>query len=387
MQRGPERDYFAGVLANRTGNIAESIQLLNGALPGLRRTHALRAATALEALADDYNKSFRYANAAQTYDDLLTHFANQLPRKQLQGTKDDSGVAHLLRQAPVQTITWQGPTRLKIERNVLGSAVTNLTVNGVQELWLLDTGANLSVVSRSFARKIGLKPLPGFGQTMGGITGIENPLQTAVLPTLQMGGATLRNVVVLILDDTNLKIGMGKQTYQISAIVGYPVFQSLGVITFLRDGWFEAGDAVRRSATGTRMYMKLLMPVIECGVEGKGLPFSFDTGASGTNLSIRYFDRFRRGVGSWKMGENKSYGAGGLRRRAVYLQPKLNLAVGDKTANLTNVPIFTTMMGSDIDELYGNLGQDMVAQFESFTMDFSKMIFTLGAPTIAQGQY
>jgi hypothetical protein len=87
------------------------------------------------------------------------------------------------------------------------------------------------------------------------------------------------------------------------------------------------------------------------------------------------------------MGENKSFGAGGLRQRAVYLQPKLNLAVGDKTATLTNVPIFTTMMGSDIDELYGNLGQDMVAQFESFTMDFSKMIFTLGAPTIAQGQH
>jgi hypothetical protein len=123
---------------------------------------------------------------------------------------------------------------------------------------------------------------------------------------------------------------MGKQTYQINAIVGYPVFQSLGVITFLRNGWFEAGDAARRSATGTRMYMKLLMPVIECGVEGKGLLFSFDTGASGTNLSIRYFDQFRRGAGSWKMGENKSFGAGGLRQRAVYLQPKLNLAVGER---------------------------------------------------------
>src|ERR1700731_1001647 len=71
MQPGSERDYFAGVLANRTGSIAESIQLLNGALPGLRKTHALRAAIALEALADDYNKSFRYADAAQTYDDLL----------------------------------------------------------------------------------------------------------------------------------------------------------------------------------------------------------------------------------------------------------------------------------------------------------------------------
>jgi predicted aspartyl protease len=124
----------------------------------------------LESLADDYNKSFFYDDAARAYDDLLTHFAGQLGSKQLQGTKDDAGVMHLLQGAPAQTIFWQRPTRLKTERNVLGSVVTELTVNGVQAQWLLDTGANLSVVSRSFARQLGLKPLPGFGQTMAQIT-------------------------------------------------------------------------------------------------------------------------------------------------------------------------------------------------------------------------
>ena len=380
MNPGPERDYFAGVLANRAGRTKDSIRLLNDALPKIRELQAARAAVALEALADDYNKNFRYDDAARTYDDLLTHFAGQLGSKQLQGTKDDAGVMRLLQGAPAQTITWKGPTRLKIEHNVLGSAVTELTVNGIQEKWLLDTGANLSVVSRSFARRLGLKPLPGFGQTMAGITGIENPLQVAVLPMLEMGGATLHNVVVLVLDDSNLKIEIGKQVYQINAIVGYPVFQALGAISFQRDGWFEAGDAIRHSATSTRMYMKLLMPVIECEVEGKDLPFSFDTGASGTNLSIRYFERFRKEAGSWKKGEIKSYGAGGVKRRAIYLQPKLDLTVGDRTATLKHVPIFTTKMGSDIDELYGNLGQDMVSAFDNFTLDFSKMTFSLGAP-------
>jgi predicted aspartyl protease len=340
----------------------------------------------LEALADDYNKSFRYGDAARSYDDLLAHFANQMSGPQLQGTKDDAGVAHLLRGAPAQTIAWQGPTRLKTGRNPIGSVVTDLTVNGVRGPWLLDTGANVSVVSRSFARRIGVKPLPGFGQTMAGITGIENPLQAAVLPTLQMGGATLHNVVVLILDDANLKISMGKQAYQINAIVGYPVFQALGAITFSHAGGFEAGDTARRSATGTRMYMKLLMPVIECGVEDHDLPFSFDTGASGTNLSIRYYERFRGEAGMWKKGENKSFGAGGLRRREIYLQPKLDLVVGDKTATLRRVPIFTVRMGSDIDELYGNLGQDLVAGFESFTLDFSAMTFSLGAPIMVRGR-
>jgi len=383
MPAGPERDYFAGVLANRTGHPEDSIRLLNDALPRIRRSHPARAAVGLEALADDYNKSFRYDDAAQTYDDLLTHFAAYFDRQRLQGTKDDSGVMHLLRQVPPQTITRQGRVRLRTKRDAIGSVVTELEVNGIREQWLLDTGANFSVVTRGFARRLGLKPLAGFGQTTAGVTGIENPLRVAVLPPLQMGAATLRNVVVLILDDASLKVELGKQTFQINAIIGYPVFQALGAITFLREGVFEAGETGPRNAAGARIYMKLLTPVIECGVEGKQLPFTFDTGASGSNLSVRYYERFRAETGSWKRGENKSSGAGGVVRRKIYLQPRLEVTVGNQTATLENVSIFPEKMGSDLDELYGNLGQDMVAKFESFTLDFSKMTFSLGPPLAA----
>jgi hypothetical protein len=35
-------------------------------------------------------------------------------------------------------------------------------------------------------------------------------------------------------------------------------------------------------------------------------------------------------------------------------------------------------MNSGIDVLYGNLGQDVVADFEGFTLDFVQMRFILG---------
>jgi len=380
MQPGTEHDYFAGLLANRTGHIEESIRLLNEVLPAIRGSQPLRAEVALEALADDYNKSFRYFDAARTYDDLLTHFAAQVDRRHLQGTKDDAGVVRLLRDAPPQSISGPGAVRLKTVRNAIGSLNTELTVNGVREAWLLDTGANQSAVSGSFARRLGLTPLPGYGQTTAGITGVENRLQVAIVPTMQLGGATLHNVVVLILDDANLKVEMGKEAYQINAIIGYPVFQALGVITFLQGGWLESGDTTRRHAGGARMFMKLLMPVIECGVAGTDLPFALDTGATGSNFSIRYYERFRTQDRAWTKSETKSFGAGGIRRRVTYLQPRVSLKVGDRTATLERVPVFRTKMGSDIDELYGNLGQDLVAKFESFTLDFANMTFSLGAP-------
>ena len=117
---------------------------------------------------------------------------------------------------------------------------------------------------------------------------------------------------------------------------------------------------------------------IDGGAGGQKLPFSFDTGASSTDLTERYFRHFREHSGSWKKGENRSAGAGVT--RAIYMQPELRLAVGTRTAILRCVSIFTQPLGSDLDDLCGNLGQDMVSGFASFTLDFSRMRFTLGEP-------
>ncbi len=377
MKPGPEHDYFTGVLANAENHIEESIQVLTAALPNLQGSRRDRAAIALQTLADDYTKVSRYADAARIDDDLLTHFSDQLTPEELKGAKDDSGIMHILLDAPPQTITWDGPVDLKTERNPINSLNLGLTVNGVSGPWLVDTGANLSVVSKSFAARLGLSPLPGVAQTRGGLTGIENPLQVAVLPTLQIGGATLHNVVLMILPDANININLGKTSYQINGIVGYPVLQALGVISFLQDGRFEAGAGTRAKGTGAPMYMKGLTPLVVCSVEGKDLPFSFDTGASDTNLYVRYYREFRSESKRWKKATEKTSGAGGLVKRRIYFQPEVKLGIGDKTSILKKVSIYTSGTGSDTEYLYGNLGQDVPANFSSYTHDFTNMTFTL----------
>jgi predicted aspartyl protease len=262
----------------------------------------------------------------------------------------------------------------------MNSLNVELTVNGMQAPWLLDTGANISVVSQSFAERLGVKFLPGNAQTTAGITGIENPLRVAFLPALQMGGATLHNVVVMVLNDANLNIKLGKGSYQINGIIGYPVFQALGTVTFLRDGEFEAGDKARAAGVGARMYMDGLTPIIECKVEGQDLPFSFDTGASDTDFLVRYYQRFQSESKTWKKRTIKTSGAGGVVKRKVYVQRHVNLGIGSQIVSLKNISIHTSGTGSNNNELYGNLGQDVVANFDSFTLDFSSMTFTLGSP-------
>lgn len=380
MPPGPGRDYFAGVLANANNHIAESIDLLTRALPSLREPRPDRAAVALQTLADDYTKIFKYADAARTANDLLRNFAGQLTPEQVKGANDDMGIMEILRDAPAQTIAWHGTVKLKTERNPINSLNATLTVNGVQAQWLLDTGANLSLVSKGFAKQLGLKLLPGTAYTRAGLTGIKNPLHVAILPTLQIGGATLQNVVIMVLEDSSLRIGLGKEAYQINGIIGYPVFQALGSISFLHDGEFVAEPAARSAASGAPLFMKGLTPIVMCTIEGRQLPFSFDTGASGTDLYVRYYREFNHESHDWKKGTEKDGGAGGVIKRKVFFQPEVKLGVGDKTVMLKKVSIYTTGTGTDTDQLYGNLGQDVPANFDSFTLDFNNMSFRLGEP-------
>lgn len=373
MPRGPGRDYLAGVLANRRGKLDESIKLLNRALPSLHESKDDRAVVAFQTLADDYTKAFDYAAAAKAYAEL----AVLSPRK---GGSDDAQIIHLLAGVKPTTISWHGPVRLKTTRSAIGLVVTELEVNGVKGEWVLDTGSNYSIVSKSFAEKLGLKALPGYAQTGSGSTGLENRLQAAVIASMQVGGATLKNVVVLIFNDRNLNIQLPKRSYQINAMLGYPVFQAMGIITFTRSGEFEAGAAADRGGTATPMYMRRLTPVADFVTNGVALPFTLDTGGLNTQFSVRYYDRFKKKNLGWKEGVEEFAGAGGNMRRRICMQPVLRLGIGDKTAVLKDASISPVKMHSGLDQLYGNVGLDVFRQFESFTFDFADMTFRVGKP-------
>jgi hypothetical protein len=189
------------------------------------------------------------------------------------------------------------------------------------------------VVSRTFAEHLGVTPLEGVAASGSGLTGRKASVRAAVLPTMQVGVAALANVVLVIIDDENLRIGSGPEAYQINAILGYPVLKALGVVTFTPDE-FLAGETGERNAGGTRMYMRGLTPAIECEVEGRPLLFTVDTGASSTDLSVRYYELFREHADSWKTQTVENAGVGGSSRLDEYIQPRVVMKVGASTATL-----------------------------------------------------
>ena len=238
---GPEHNLFAGVLADRTSRLDEAIRLLNPLAP--EKTSATgttlsptRLALVLGSLADAHLKLFHYAQASALYTRLLTEAPAGLSPAYLKDDQDDADTLKLLLTAPPQTIDFNTPgltlTDLPTHSDPLGSITANLTAHNLTTPWILDTGANFSVVSETFARQLGLTLSTNTAHTQGA-TGAENPLHTAILDSLTLGTATVHNIVLLVLPDANLTIASGKKkTYVIPAILGYPVFQALGIIRF-----------------------------------------------------------------------------------------------------------------------------------------------------------
>jgi predicted aspartyl protease len=375
MPNGSERDYFHGMLAARSGRFGEAIAELERALPHLRESAPPRAATALATIGTAYRAENRYRDAARAYAELSERFPNQLDPF----PADDAALARILSGTAPQAISWNGPVKLKTSNNPIGSRVTELVVRGVRGVWLLDTGANQSVVSRTFAQRLGVTALQGEASAGSGLTGRKSALRAALLPALQVGGAALTNVVLIVLDDENLRIGSGPDAYQIDAILGYPVLKALGVITFTRDE-FLAGGTIDEDGRGVPMYMRGLTPAIECDVEGRPLLFTLDTGASSTDLSVRYYELFRAQAESWKTQRVEAAGAGGSVNRDVYIQPRLAMKSGANMVTLKDVSILPVRINGGIDILFGNLGQDFFEAFETFSLNFSTMRFIPGAP-------
>jgi len=386
LPTGPERDYFAGILANREGRVDESIQLLQPVIPQIQEEHPAQAAIGLWTLADDCIKSYRYLQAIGFYENVLAHFRTHLDSNDLKSIEDDYNTAKLLQNAPAQTISFAGPVRIPTHRGALDSLDANLTVNGVTASWILDTGANFSTVSASFAKRLGVKLSAGVAQTQG-ITGAENPLHVAILPELKLGSATVRNVVLLVLDDSNLNVPLGHgKHFQIDAVLGYPVFQALGAITFTSDGWFEAGSAAEPTNSGARLFMHELTPLLECSEANRKLLFSFDTGANESVFSVRYYRDFPAAFRALKKKRYGMSGAGGAKMMYSYHLPRVALKVGATQALLHDVPVIPAPTDTDLDKVYGNLGRDLVAGSRSFTLDFTNMRFALGSPVKSPGQ-
>ncbi|KRG76445.1 hypothetical protein ABB28_03115 [Stenotrophomonas chelatiphaga] len=372
-----EGDYVRGLVANRLNDVDASTRALLHALPELERRHSPRAADALLTLSDDYQKSSLYADQAKALREVLQHHAKDIDPDAVRGVRDVLALASALSGSPPQSISFAGPSRLPIRRNPLGTLDVEAVANGIGGSWMLDSGANYSVVSESFAKRLGLSVKDGTGG-IASSTGVTVQSKVAIIKEIHLGSATLRNVAVLVVSDALLHIRLPAKEHQISAALGFPVFQALGRIRFHGDKAISIGPASGPLEGGTQIYMDGLTPTVMVSTEGEMVPLVLDTGASATGLSSAYWIKVKDRAGAWPRSQQLSAGMGGARSFDTVNQPEWKFVLGKQEITLKNVRIQTTSRpGPGGPPMFGTLGQDAWSDAAGFTLDFRSMRFRI----------
>jgi clan AA aspartic protease (TIGR02281 family) len=377
-----DRAFFEGVMANRRNRPAESITLLQPLIPSLSATNQERAVVALSTLADDYEKTFQYAAAADTYASLAHNFVPYMSGDQIKKATREAARWNLLRAAPAQSSAVDGPFTVETTRDRLGLVETSVTVAGQRISMILDTGANLSAINRSTALRLGLDLSPS-QSTMEGMAGNPMLVHTAVIPELEIGKAVFHNVAVIVVEDKDMFVP--SMQYALPGSLGFPVLTALGKITFFADERFGVGlRATPAKPASGNLFLQRLTPIVSATIRGKEELFTIDTGATGSLLSARYYKDYPHEFESQFVDELVLTGAGGTRSFPAYYASQITLSLGGACVRLDDVPVLIKPRGISDDYFYGNLGQSALNLFPSYTFDFQNMSFTVDGPACAQ---
>jgi predicted aspartyl protease len=366
------RAFFQGVMANRTNQVEKSIRLIQPVLSILLATNTIHAQLALCTLADDYAKSFRYAEAAIAYTDA-DRVARGLRGEFECDARRQAARWRLLAGSPHQTVSGSRSFTVTGKRDAFGLFQIPVMAGNYTGSWVVDSGANLSVIRRSIAERIGLTV--SRSEAVGQGVGAPVRVHTAVIPDLKVGKALLHNVAVVVVQDSAL--GDPKASYQIDGCLGFPALATFGAVTFYQDGRVRFGNVPRRQTNSFHnLFLENFTPLVAADL-GIGIRlFALDTGAQGTVLSAQFYQEDTRAIDFTNPVSFELAGVGGSLSTTAYMLASVVARFGGECSIIEDVPLLTVATGLP-DEFYGNIGQSALSSFSSFTLDFNAMHFSV----------
>jgi hypothetical protein len=177
-----------------------------------------------------------------------------------------------------------------------------------------------------------------------------------IADSLYIGEVLVRNVVFQVMPDSILYIAQVK--FQLNVIIGFPIIEQLQEVHIFSNGKMTIPLTPTKSDIHN-FALNGLDPVIALRAGNDTLAFNFDSGASSSVFYAAYFEKYKAAV--IKTGVKKTVGfggAGGAQKKEVYILPKLNLTLGNKTVAVDSISVLTKPIAPG-EKFYGNVGQDI----------------------------
>lgn len=305
------------------------------------------------------------------------------PSQKLSEISQTYSVASYLGDAPAQKLLRLSTGKaFPTWRDKVGLMRTRVAINGIQQDVVLDTGANLSVITRSAAKKLGLHMLEG-AASIRSATSNEVATRIGLADRIVIAGSVLANVAFLVLDDAQLEMPVAGG-YRIDAIVGFPVFRTLGRIRFGQRDFMVETEQLPDPACPPNLRAIGSTLFVQTEINGIPVPLHLDTGANRSGLSPRFAREQPEVLTGLERGTSQFAGAGGAMMQIDQaLWRTIEITIACRTLEVPELAIQITDSQTAMNDYYGVLGNDVLKAFQTFTLDFKNMHFQLGPPVNA----
>lgn len=365
--------YFDAFCFNAFNQYGKSIiatnQLLTKYGKQLKRNELLKL---LNLQGRNFNNTYQYALAANVYQTILQEYSEQLSESELSNYKNLYTINATLAKAHVkpQIKHQEKEHTIPIYHNIFNHLMLPVSSNGKHEHFVFDTGAMVSTVSESTAKKLGLH-IYETDINVNTATHISIKTKLGVAEKLMIGDLLFENVVFLVTNDEDLNFP--KFDYSIPGIIGLPILMQMEEMQINLNDNSLLVPLKPSTRDFTNLFMLGNTPVVEMRAGTDILHMALDTGARNSELSRKYFDKNRQEIEL--KGEKQTVGrgsAGGSIEEEVYFYPNFKYRIGTKT----NVLEFIAINLSDyqfLKNLDGNLGQDVSTQYDYTIINFKSM--------------
>jgi predicted aspartyl protease len=247
-----------------------------------------------------------------------------------------------------------------------------IRVNGVQGNYFLDTGMNISIMSESEAKRLGLEVQEN-STKLTDISGTPSSTRVAEAADLWIGKIHLKNVAFAVYPDENepwVEVPVGHR-----GGLGIPVILALGSIGMERDNniVFGASEPAPKGNSNPLVFDEQT-PLVQIQLDGKALTFSLDTGAETTYLYKPFADAFPSLMETGKHQERKLTGLSGSTMQESVELPSVNFPFR-KNTDVELAPAFVLLKTTTgySNWVAGNLGLDLLKKALPVTIDFRAM--------------
>ena len=331
----------------------------------LRSDDALAAHRTLTAL---YHRHGQYREALSQVDQGLSE------RPDAKDLKEIRSMLEVLAHFSDLEIAHNARSVVEGEINDSGFLCIPSTIHGVSATYILDTGASMSMMSESEAKRLGLA-VHETTTKVSDANGSRSAIRLAEAPDLRIGRIHLKNVAFAISPDGNKVWSDLPNDHK--GIIGIPVLLALASLR-----GESATDnrivLVARESSPSEQSIPLAFdnqtPLVQILFHERPLSFEFDTGANGTSLYKSFADAFPSlmQTGHHKQGERSGYSSTSYQDSIEV--PVVRLSLTPRVE--WDLAPATVLLNTDTD-FAGTFGLDMLVwlsqKHSPLTIDFRAM--------------